>query len=1105
MNLSAPFIARPVATTLLTLGIALAGCLAFLKLPVSPLPQVDFPTILVQAQLPGASPETVASSLAEPLERHLGQIAHVTEMTSASTLGQTRIILLFDIGRDIDGAARDVQAAINAAGADLPTNLPTNPTYRKINPADAPILILTMTSKTKTRAQMYDLASNILQQRLSQLDGIGQVFVFGGALPAVRIELNPHALAKYGIGLEDVRAALASANANSPKGAIEDGERHLQIYTNDQATRAADYIPLVIAYRNGAPVRLADVADVLDSAEDIRNVGLSDGREAVFAVIFRQPGANIIDTIERVKAELPHLQAAMPNDIEFLPASDRSITIRASLHDTELTLAIAILLVTLIVFLFLRDVRAAIIPSVAVLISIFGTFGAMYLMNFSLNNLSLMALTISTGFVVDDAIVVQENIARHLEVGRGRMEAALTGAREVGFTVLSISLSLIAVFLPILLMGGIVGRLFREFGLTLSLAILVSLALSLTLTPMMCARFLRPPPPGEIRQRRFDPFAKVLRGYERTLGWALRHGILVMVVLLSTVGLNFVLFKIVPKGFFPQQDTGRLFGSIQADQAISFQAMRLKLAQLQAIVQADPAVTSVKGYTGSGSGTNSGSVYIDLKPESQRSDTADEVIARLRRELARVPGARLYLQSVQDIRMGGRASNAQYQYTLQGESTSELYDFVPRLVEALQNSSVLTDVNSDQQEKGLETDIDIDRDTASRLGIIVSQIDNTLYDAFGQRQVSTIYSAVNQYHVVMEVDPRYWQYPAILKDLYVSTSGANPSGTATTNAVAGTVTRSPARPAPGSSATASTSIQAANAEGAEARNAQTNALANTGKQGTSAGSPVSTKQETMIPLAVLSHSRPGHTPLAVNHQGLFVASTISFNVRPGASLGDAATQLRAAMKRLHPPATIHGSLQGTARLFEESLSNELLLIVAALATVYIVLGILYESFIHPITILSTLFSAGVGAVLALLLFHNEFSIIAMIGVILLIGIVKKNAILMIDFALEAERTDGLSPRDAIFRACILRFRPIMMTTFAAIFGAVPLLLSFGEGSEIRRPLGIAIIGGLIVSQFLTLYTTPVLYLYLDKFRLWSNRQWRRLFPRIAGAVPERSG
>ncbi len=1103
MNLSALFISRPVATTLITFGIALAGSLAFLKLPVSPLPQVDFPTILVQAQLPGASPETVASSLAEPLERHLGQIAHVTEMTSASTLGQTRIILQFDVDRDIDGAARDVQAAINAAAADLPTNLPTNPTYRKINPADAPILILTMTSKTKTPGQMYDLASNILQQRLSQLDGIGQVFIFGGALPAVRIELNPHALSQCGIGPEDVRAALASANANSPKGAMEDDTKHSQIYTNDQATRAADYTPLIIAYRNNAPVHLTDVANVLDSVEDVRNLGLADGKPAVFAVIFRQPGANIIDTVERVKAELPQLQAAMPNDIEFLPASDRSITIRASLHDTEWTLVIAVLLVTLIVFLFLLDIRAAIIPTVAVPVSIIGTFGAMYLLNFSLNNLSLMALTIATGFVVDDAIVVLENISRHLDAGRGRVEAAMIGAGEVGFTVLSISISLIAVFIPILLMGGIIGRLFREFAMTLSLAILVSLALSLTTTPMMCALFLRPRSPVQAHPRRFDPFAKVLRGYERSLGWALRHGILVMLVLFATVALNVVLFKVVPKGFFPQQDTGRLIGSIQADQAISFQAMRLKLAQLQAIVAADPAIASVKGYTGSGSGTNTGSVYIDLKPKAERSETADQVIARLRRKLSQVPGAHLYLQSVQDIRMGGRVSNAQYQFTLQGESTSELYAFVPRLVEALQKSSVLADVNSDQQQTGLETDVVVDRDTASRLGLVMSQIDNTLYDAFGQRQVSTIYSAVNQYHVVMEVDPRYWQDPSILKDLYVSTAGASPSGVSTTNAVAGTVSQSPALPSPGSSP-ATNSTQATNVAGQEARNAQTNALANTGRQGTSSGAAVSTSQETMVPLAAFSHFRPGHTPLAVNHQGLFVASTISYNLIPGASLSEANAEIQAAMKALHPPATIRGSQQGTARLFAESLSNELLLIPAALAAVYIVLGILYESFIHPITILSTLFSAGVGAVLALLLFHTEFNIIAMIGMILLIGIVKKNAILMIDFALEAERTDGLSPRDAIFRACILRFRPIMMTTFAAIFGAIPLLLTFGEGSEIRRPLGIAIVGGLIVSQLLTLYTTPVLYLYLDRFRLWSNRQWRRLFPRIAGAVPEPS-
>ena len=1068
MNLSAPFIARPVATTLLTFGIALAGCLAFLKLPVSPLPQVDFPTILVQAQLPGASSDTVAASLAGPLERHLGQIAHVTEMTSSSSLGQTRIILQFGIERDIDGAARDVQAAINAAAADLPTNLPTNPTYRKINPADAPILILTLASKTKTRAQMYDYASNILQQRLSQLDGIGQVVIGGGALPGVRVEINPHALSKYGIGLEDVRAALASANANSPKGALEDDRQHSQIYTNDQATRAADYTPLVIAYRNGSPVRLTDVADVLDSAEDIRNVGLDNGEEAVFVIIFRQPGANIIDAVERVKAELPHLQAAMPSDIVFKPASDRSNTIRASLHDTEWTLVTAVLLVTLIVFLFLRNMRAAIIPIIAVPVSIVGTFGAMYLLNFSLNNLSLMALTIATGFVVDDAIVVLENISRHLDAGRGQVEAALKGAGEVGFTVLSISISLIAVFIPILLMGGIIGRLFREFAVTLSLAILVSLVLSLTTTPMLCAIFLRPRSHSPDPSSRFDPFARILHGYERSLSWALRHGVLVMLVLFATIGLNIELFKIVPKGFFPQQDIGRLAGSIQADQSISFQAMRDKLAQLQAIVQADPAVASVKGYTGTGAGqTNAGLVYIDLKPRSERSDTADEVIARLREKLRQVPGAQLFLQSVQDIRIGGRISNAQYQYTLRGDNTAELYAFVPRLVEALKGSSVLADVNSDQQQTGLETDVFIDRDTASRLGLVMSQIDNTLYDAFGQRQVSTIYSAVNQYHVVMEVDPRYWQDPSILRDLYVSTAGASPKGTATTNAVLGTVTQSPALAGPGSPV--ANSSQGTNLAGIEARNAQTNSLANTGRQGTSAGAAVSTNQETMIPLAAFSHFEPGHTPLAVNHQGLFVASTISFNLQPGASLGNAVGEIQQAMRNLHAPVTIRGSLQGTAKAFEESLANERVLLLAALATIYIVLGILYESFIHPFTILSTLPSAGVGAVLALLLFHTEFSIIAMIGVILLIGIVKKNAILMIDFALEAERSESLSPRDAIFRACILRFRPIMMTTFAAIFGAIPLALSFGDGSEIRRPLGIAIVGGLIVSQLLTLY------------------------------------
>jgi multidrug efflux pump len=1090
MNVSAPFIARPVATTLLTIGIALAGVLAFLRLPVAPLPQVDFPTISVQAQLPGASPETVATSVAGPLERHLGQIADVTEMTSQSGVGQTRITLQFGLDRDIDGAARDVQAAINAAHADLPTSLKSNPTYRKVNPADAPILILALTSETLTRGQLYDAASNVLQQRLSQMDGIGQVIIGGSALPAVRVELNPEALFKYGIGLEDVRAALASANANSPKGAIEDGGRHYQLYTNDQANHAEDYRPLVIAYRNGGAVRLSDVADVQDSVEDLRNEGLANGKASVLVVLFRQPGANIIETVDRVKAELPHLQAAMPTDVQVTEAIDRTTTIRASLHDTERTLIIAVCLVTLVVFIFLGDIRSTLIPAVAVPISIIGTFGAMYLLNYSLDNLSLMALTIATGFVVDDAIVVLENITRYAEAGLSRTQAALRGAREVGFTVLSISLSLIAVFIPILLMGGILGRLFREFAITLSLAILVSLVISLTTTPMMCSLLLRPRPAQRPVRRWRSPFQMLLHGYERSLTWGLRHGPVLMIVMLATIGLNVLLYVVIPKGFFPQQDTGRLIGNIQGDQSISFQLMRRKLGQMTSIVQHDPAVATVVGFTGAGSGggqsaTNTGSVYVSLKPLSQRSDTADQVITRLRRELSQVPGGRLFLQAVQDIRVGGRASNAEFQYTLQADSTEELYSWAPKLLDALQHSPALADVNSDQQQKGLETDILIDRDTASRLGLQTSQIDNTLYDAFGQRQVSTIYSAINQYHVIMEVEPRYWQNPATLKEIYVSTAGGNPSGTATTNAPAGTAA---------SSTTAAGSTSSVNNS---ARNASINALANSGKGSASAGAAVSTGQESMIPLAAFTHYGPGNTPLAVNHQGLFVASTISFNLQPGYSLSDARNELRRASAEIHMPASVRGSLQGTARVFEESVANEPILIMAALAAVYIVLGILYESYIHPITILSTLPSAGVGAVLALLAFKTEFSIIAMIGVILLIGIVKKNAIMMIDFAIEAKRAQNLSARDAIFQACLLRFRPIMMTTMAALFGAVPLALSFGEGGEIRRPLGISIVGGLIVSQLLTLYTTPVLYLYLDRLSTWSQRSWRRLFLRTA--------
>jgi multidrug efflux pump len=1093
MNISAPFIRRPVATTLLTLGIALAGVLAFTKLPVAPLPQVDFPTISVSAQLPGASPETVATSVAEPLERHLGQIADVTEMTSQSGIGQTRITLQFDLNRDIDGAARDVQAAINAARADLPSSLRSNPTYRKVNPADAPILILAMTSKTLTQGQMYDAASNVFQQQLSQISGIGQVIIGGSALPAVRVELNPQTMFKYGIGLEDVRAALASANANSPKGSIDDENRRYQIYTNDQASKAADYAPLVIAYRNGAAVQLSDVANVQDSVEDVRNLGLSNGAPSVLVILFRQPGANIIDTIDAVKAELPHLQAAMPADANVNIAIDRSTTIRQSLHDTEATLVIAIGLVTVVVYLFLRNIRATMVPTVAVPVSILGTFGAMYLLSYSLDILSLMALTIATGFVVDDAIVVLENISRHLEAGMPRLQAALTGAREVGFTVLSISLSLIAVFLPVLLMGGILGRLFREFTLTLSLAILISLAISLTTTPMMCALFLRPTPANAV-PRRPSLFDRVLAGYERTLVWALHHRRIVLAIFFGAIVLNIVLFIIVPKGFFPEEDTGRLVGSLQADQSVSFQLMTQKLRQMVDIVQQDPAVENVAGYTGVGSGggfgqINTGSVFVSLKPLSERPPM-DEVIARLRPKLARVPGGRLFLNAVQDIRAGGRQSNASYQYTLQSDDADQLFLWTPKLVAALEHSSVMADVNSDQQQRGLESDLVIDRETASRLGITPAQIDNTLYDAFGQRQVSTIYSAINQYHVVMEIDPRYTQYPASLGEIYVSTSGAAAPGTATTNAPGGTV----AATTGSKSTTTATAVATANSN--TARNAAINALTNVGHGSASSGAAVSTAVETMVPLAAISHYNASNTPLSVSHQGLFVAATISFNLQPGASLGEAVTEINKAVNQIRMPASIRGNLAGTAQVFADSLSNEPILIAAAIAAVYILLGVLYESYIHPITILSTLPSAGVGAILALMLFHTEFSIIALIGVILLIGIVKKNAIMMIDFAIEAKRAEHLSSYDAIFQACRLRFRPIMMTTSAAILGAVPLALSFGNGGEIRRPLGISIVGGLLISQLLTLYTTPVVYLYLDQLGQWALRTRQRMFPRL---------
>jgi multidrug efflux pump len=1078
MEPSTPFIRRPVATTLLTFGLAAAGAVAFFKLPVSPLPQVDFPTISVQATLPGASPQDVATTVASPLERHLGQIADVTEMTSSSTVGSTRITLQFGLNRDIDGAARDVQAAINAARADLPTSLRSNPTYKKVNPADAPILVLTLTSDTLTRGDLYDAASTVLAQKLSQVEGIGEVGVSGSSLPAVRVDLIPQAIYKYGIGLEDVRAALASANAHSPKGGIDVGDQRYQIYANDQANKAEDYKSLIVAYRNGAAVHLSDVGEVTDGVENLRNAGLANGKPAVLIILYRQPGANIISTVDLVKALMPQLRASISPAIDIALGVDRSTTIRTSLRDVERSLIIAVMLVIVVVFAFLRNVRATFIPVVAVSVSLVSTFGAMYLIGYSLDNLSLMALTVATGFVVDDAIVVLENVTRYIEEGLSPLEAALKGANEVGFTVLSMSISLIAVFIPILLMGGIVGRLFREFAMTISISILISLAISLATTPMMCAVLLRPET-GEghgrlyrVSERFFDA---MLGFYRRTLTSALEHPRSVMIILAAVFGLNFYLYGVIPKGFFPQQDTGRIIGSIQADQSISFQLMQQKLAQFVNIIKKDPAVDTVVGFTGGGQ-TNGGFMFMSLVPLSERHLSADGVIARLRREMAVVPGATLFLQAVQDIRVGGRASNAQYQFTLQAPTLEELQEWAPKIAAALQREpDVLADVNSDQQSKGLESDLVIDRDAAAQLGVTVSQIDNTLYDAFGQRQVSTIYVARNQYHVIMEVAPRYWQNPETLKDVYVSTSGGSVGGSQATNAVAGTVV----------SSANSTAAAAANAQAA--RNLATNSIGATGKGVASTGSAVSTKQETMIPLSAVARFTQGATPLAVNHQGLLVATTISFNLPPNVSLSTAVATIDATMNRIGVPATIRGSFQGTAKAFQDSLNNQPFLVLAALITIYIVLGVLYESYVHPLTILSTLPSAGVGALLALMAFNTEFSIMALIGVILLIGIVKKNAIMMIDFALDAERRRGLSPLDAIREACLLRFRPIMMTTMAAMLGAVPLAVGVGDGGELRQPLGIAIVGGLILSQVLTLYSTPVIYLYLDRFRLWSQR------------------
>jgi multidrug efflux pump len=1031
MNISAPFIRRPVATTLLTIAIALAGGVAFQLLPVSPLPQVDFPTISVNANLPGASPETMASAVATPLERQFGRIAAVTEMTSSSSLGACSITLQFDLNRNIDAAARDVQAAINAARGYLPTNLPNNPTYRKVNPADSPIMILALTSDVLTKGQMYDAASTIMAQKLSQVSGVGQVLVGGSALPAVRVELNPRMLNKYGIGLEQVRSALNSANANTPKGHFADGHRMWEVGATDQIFKAVDYAPLIVSYRNGAPVRVSDVAQVVDSVEDIRNAGYSNGKPSVLVIIFRQPGANIIETVDRVRATLPQLQAAIPQSVSLFVEMDQTVTIRASVHDVERTMMISVVLVILVVFVFLRNLRTTLIPSVAVPVSLIGTFGVMYLLGYSIDNLSLMALTISTGFVVDDAIVVIENITRYLEKGMRPFQAALKGAQEIGFTVMTISISLVAVFIPLLLMGGIVGRLFHEFAITLSVAIGVSMLVSLTTTPMMCAYLLKPQESHGWMYRTSERFFNwIISVYGRSLKIVLRHPAVTLAVLLGTIALNVYLFVRVPKGFFPQQDNGRMMGAIQADQDTSFQAMNRVLQQMISIVSADPAIEAATGFTGGNGGSiNSARMFISLKPLSERKITVDYVIARLRPKLMRIPGATLFLQASQDLRVGGRRSNAQYQFTMRGDNLKDLAEFAPRMLKELRTVPIITDLSSDQQDQGLQSMITYDRSTAARFGISPQLIDNTLYDAFGQRQVSTMYSSLNQYHVVMEVAPEYWQNPQFLHEIYV---------------------RSPA-----------------------------------GQQ---------------VPLDAFASFTPKTAPLAVPHQGLFPAFTISFNLQPGIALGDAVNQINAAAAKIGLPDTIHTAFAGTAQAYQDSLSSEPVLIAAALATVFIVLGILYESYIHPITILSTLPSAGIGAMLALLIFKTDLSIIAIIGIILLIGIVKKNAIMMIDFAIAAERNEGKNSEESIYEACLLRFRPILMTTMAALLGAVPLAFGHGTGAELRRPLGITIIGGLIVSQLLTLYTTPVVYLFMDRLQHWWWRRLGRREPRVGGPI-----
>jgi multidrug efflux pump len=1101
VNLSGPFIRRPIATILLTIGVALAGVAGFFVLPVAPLPMVDFPAVSVQANLPGASPQTMASSVATPLERRLGTIAGVNEITSQSSTGSTRISMQFDISKNVDSAARQVQAGINAARADLPSTLRSNPTYRKANPAAAPVVILALTSKSRSPGQIYDAVNNIVQQRLSQVTGVGDVEIGGGSQPAVRVEVSPFALNRFGVSLEDVRAAIQSANANRPKGAVQDESgRRFQIYTSTGGTKAADYQGLIIAYRNGAPIRLSDVAEVIDSVQDARTIGLFNGEPAIVVLITQQPNANVIATVNAVRATLPLLKAQLPNDIDLRVASDSTTSIRASLREIEVTLGIAIALVVLVVSFFLRSFKATLIPAVATVVSLLGTFGAMYLLGFSLNNISLMALTVASGFVVDDAIVVLENTNRQIEAGMSRFEAALAGARQVGFTVVSMSISLVAAFIPLLFMGGQVGRLFREFAVTLSAAVLISLLISLTTTPMMCA-YLLPTPEDRAREGRVSRFAagivnRLHGGYEKSLDFALSARPLMMLILAAVIGLNVYLYMAIPKGFFPIQDSGRLNGGLRADQSISSEAMGLKMKQLVAIILKDPAVATVVGFTGGGRG-GGGFLSVDLKPRGERTDGGQAVVMRLRPQLQKVTGITIFLNPQQDLRAGGRQSNATYQYTLKADNAGDLKVWAQKLNDAMsEHTDVMTDVNTDQQDNGVEAYVDVDHDTAARLGVNLRDVDNALYDSFGQRQVANIYEDLNQYTVVMETAPIYSRAPDSLTNVYVpanSSIGAAaplPTTISTTSVASVVAANDAAAQASSTTAAPQASGGATGANGATAANS-----ANPGARDQATGSAINTSVRRMIPLSAIAKFYNRATPAAINHQDAELATTVSFNLAPGASLSDATKAIQQAEADIGMPNNVRGSFQGTAKGFADTLKQEPVLILAALTAIYIVLGILYESLVHPITVLSTLPSAGVGALLALMIFKMEFSIIALIGIFLLIGLVKKNAIMIIDFALDAQRSRDLSAVDAIREACLLRFRPILMTTLAAGLGALPLAVGFGEGSELRQPLGIAIIGGLIASQLLTLLTTPVVYVYIDRLR---RRRDERFLSRPGG-------